>query len=142
MEMNTEISLLDKVIMDAKAGLLAHELTNNDVPLRVVSKLIRQALVKLYGRKNVKVRKEDYGWIDIEVRIERPHEDKCIKPDGYYSHYYDECERCRYVRDATRDEVWRIINSSGLGKHLYTYYDDMGERREQCIVTVLFHDEP
>jgi hypothetical protein len=31
--------------MEAKAGLLAYELTNNDVPLRVVRKLIKQALL-------------------------------------------------------------------------------------------------
>jgi hypothetical protein len=135
-------SLLDEIIKDAKTELLAYDLASNssNVPLKVVSRLIRKALTKLYGRENVKVRTEDYGWIDIEVRIERPHEGECMKSDDYSRIF--ECERCRYVRDATRDEVWRIINRSGLVKHLYTYYNDMDEKREQCIVTVLFHDEP
>jgi hypothetical protein len=102
--------------MEAKAGLLAYELTNNDVPLRVVRKLIKQALVKLYGRKNVKVRKEGYGWIDIDVKIERPHEGECMKPDNYHDYI---CEKCRNLIDTTIDDIQKVIDMSGLAKHIF-----------------------
>jgi len=101
------------------------------VNLRVAerNRAIKKALSKVFGRENVRVRGDRgtaYGWVDITITQPKNH--KC---DGNWR-----CQECIKQIEEIKRRVWDILKETGLINYLYTYYNDMNERRYECIVEV------
>jgi len=108
------------------------------------NRAIKKVLVREFGRENVRVRGSRgtaYGWVHINVRVPKPHPGECERPEGWPYPYY-ECDGCRQVREATERKVWEILKSTGLENELFSYWDDMGDRRKECIVEVELAEKP
>ncbi|RLI80648.1 hypothetical protein DRP04_07965 [Archaeoglobales archaeon] len=83
---------------------------------------IKKALAKVFGYKNVRVRGDRgtaYGWVEITVKV----------PRDPNKHPFEQ-------EDEVKAMVWNILRETGLYDELYTYYDDMGEARKECIIDV------
>jgi len=83
---------------------------------------IKKVLAEVFGYKNVRVRGgrgTAYGWVDITIRVRR-----------------DPSKHPLEQEDEVKALVWNILRATGLYDELYTYYDDMGEARKECIVSV------
>jgi hypothetical protein len=105
------------------------------------NRAIKKALSKVFGRENVSVRGDRgtaYGWVDITIKVKDP----CNGFDIHTSNDMSRINECIRERDKIRDEirkkVWRILEETGLDKGLYTYYDDMNQRRYRCGINVEF----
>ena len=93
------------------------------------NRAIKKALAKVFGFQNVRVKGDRgtaYGWVDITIIQPKNHE--C---DGDWR-----CQECSKQTDEVKRKVWDILKETGLIKHLYTYYNDMNEKRYQCTITV------
>lgn len=91
------------------------------------NRAIKKALRRHF--RNVRVRGDrgtGYGWVTITIREPRDHE--C---DGDWR-----CQRCNEQVMEIKRKVWGILRETGLINYLYTYYDDMNERRYECTVEV------
>jgi hypothetical protein len=93
------------------------------------NRLIKRALAREFGWENVSVtgdRGTAYGWVNIRIRVKKPHGGECDW----------RCRECRVLMDRIRERVWEILGETGLDGELYTYYDDMGNRRYECSIDV------
>jgi len=118
---------------EVKAEILAR-LIKGDDRLRCSerNRLIKKALAQEFGWDNVRVKGDRgtaYGWVDIQVRIEKPHNGECE---------WWRCDRCREGHDRAYRRVWEILRETGLERYLWKYTDEMGEERYECVVSVVF----
>jgi len=93
------------------------------------NRAIKKALARVFGVENVRVRGDRgsaYGWVDITITQPKPHNGECDW----------RCQECARVRDEVKTRVWQILRETGLINELFTYWDDMNERRYECIVEV------
>jgi hypothetical protein len=93
------------------------------------NRLIKAALAEEFGWGNVSVRGDRgtaYGWVNIKVRVKKPHSGEC---DLF-------CPFCRDFRDKVRARVWQILKQTGLDREIGTYYSDVGDERKECIIDV------
>ena len=87
------------------------------------NKRIKTALAKHFGYKNVSVRSGSgtaSGWVNIRVTVP--------PKDGTY--WLD-----KYINE-TQEKVWKILREENLLDELSVWYDEMGNKRYECIVEV------
>jgi hypothetical protein len=93
------------------------------------NRLIKKALAAEFGQRNVSVKGDRgtaYGWVDIKIRREKPHNAECDW----------RCPLCNELREKVKQRVWQILKDTGLDKEISTYYDDMNYEHKECIITV------
>jgi len=118
-----------EVEMSIDAERIAESIKPSGSRVAVRNRLIKKALAAEFGYENVSVRGRRgtaYGWVEIKVRAKKPHDGEC---DWY-------CQICRDEIYRIRKKVWEILRKHGLDRELHTYYDDMGEKHEECIIDV------
>jgi len=108
--------------------------------IRERNKQIKKVLAKEFGFRNVRVKGDRgtaYGWVNIYVTTRKPHKGEC-EPLFVFGGV---CDECRRVRDETERRVWQILRETGLYDELGVYYDDFGDKRTECIVTVQLKED-
>jgi hypothetical protein len=115
--------------MPIEAELVADALKPSGSRVARRNWLIKRALAAEFGYSNVSVkggRGTGYGWVHIRIKVKRPHGGECDW----------RCHLCNEVRSKTEQKVWEIIKNTGLDEDIFTYYDDMGDKHEECTITV------
>jgi len=120
-------------LSDVKAEIIAESMKEKGrMRCATRNKFIKKALASEFGWKNVSVtgdRGTAYGWVNIEVRVRKPHEGKCDW----------RCDTCNEERDRVVGRIWKILTETGLEAELWKYMDEMGDERYQCIISVSFY---
>jgi len=99
--------------------------------------LIKKALAKEFGFKNVSVRGARgtaYGWVIIRIKAKKP--DDCQCRSSIWPSVCGVCMSCHGKRLRIEQRAWGILKMTGLEEKLDIYYTDMGEKRKECIVEV------
>lgn len=98
-----------------------------------ISRIVRTALRKRYGTKNVSVTKGSgtaSGWIDARVEIPKPSECFCAPQEIY-------CSRCKEARSLTAQEARKIAYDAmkAAGAEFSSYYADDGyDTKSDCFL--------
>jgi len=95
---------------------------------------IKEVLAKEFGWRNVKVkggRGTSYGWVDIYITAKKPHKGEC-KNKGLGGI----CEQCRRKIEEVKSKAWEILEREKLTDELFTWHDDMNNKRYECTITI------
>jgi len=115
--------------MSIDAERIAESLKPSGSRTATRNRLIKKALAAEFGYENVSVKGDRgtaYGWVKIKIKARKPHSGGCEWL----------CPLCREEMNKIVGRVWRILKESGLERELYTYYDDIGCERKECIIEV------
>jgi len=123
-------------LSDINAEMISARLTDERISWSKRNRLIKKALSKVFGYKNVRV-KQEYSWVHIIIMANRPHKGKCRSQPFDYTY----CRECSTTKDSIVSMVWHVLKETGLYSELTFYYTDMGEKREECHIDVRFIDE-
>ena len=95
-----------------------------------ITTIVKQALAKKYGHKNVQVRRGTgtaYGWVEARIMVDKkaPSCDNCRQVNGYV---IDRCYHCSNEYSEIGQEARRIAYSAmkAANKSFYTYTSDDG----------------
>lgn len=114
------------------AEIIAYEMREGSLPIKVRNKLIKRLLSEEFGYNNVKVKNgkgTSYGWVKVYITAKKPHNGECMKSWQF-------CSMCSKRYEEIQQRVYDIIFSTRLKDYIGKWSDDMGYEHHELSIHV------